>query len=63
MLAAIPASHDNQMVAQPLALQHTDNNHASATFAIVAFDSAALYQVSCPAIMRCFRIGTVALEL
>lgn len=42
MLAPVPACDNNQMIVQPLTLQHAQNNHPCATFTIVAFDSRTL---------------------
>lgn len=38
MLAAIPAGHDDDMIVQPGALQHLQNQRPRAAFAVIVLD-------------------------
>jgi len=63
MFAAIPPCHNNQMVEQPFAFQHSDDDHPRAGFAIVALERAAVRQQDRPCVMGGLGIGFVAFEV
>jgi hemolysin III len=42
VLAPVPACHDDQMIAQVLAFEHAQNDHACAAFPVVSFERPAL---------------------
>lgn len=63
MFAPVPPRHDYQVVQQPLAFQHPDNDHARTGFAVIALLRATIRQQDSPCIMGGLGVGFVPFKV